>query len=384
MKKCLLILCLCLALVFCLAACGESSDSGNQAAPADSSAPADSADTSADANADAAAETSGPKTPDDVLHVTVAATPSSGQVFQFISEAHGFAKEEGVDIELVYIDNVPDALTALAAGKVNAISTYGTGGPLVQIAQGVDLDIFGGYMIIGETPIFGKPETEFKDLNSFVGKKIGLSTNGTADSTMRCILWDAGIYDQVEWVEIKKSQDVLQAIANGEIDFGGTPTGHQIQAQKLGLEVKMWPDEYYPNHSCCRMLADGTWIEDENNQEALYRLLRAYLRAEEYFQTHKEEAVELVCENLDLDKETVESFVLSEHFELNTDPYKSACIKMWNKFQEFGRIDPNTEVNIEDHINTAIYERALTDLINDYPDSQFFKDKMQQFEENDK
>lgn len=353
MKKLLSLLAIGLLMVFALTGCGSS-------------------DTEAD-NADQTASA------DDVLTVSVAAQPNSGQVFQYLAEEHGFLDEEGINVEMVYINNGTDAFSALSAGQVDILSTYGTGSPLIQIGSGQDYTIFGGYMIIGETPCFGKPETEWKDLNSFVGKKIGITRFGTPDVVLKGILYDAGILDQVEFVEYKKNQEVLQAVANGEVDFGATATGYELQAADLGLEIKMWPDDYWPNHSCCRMVAQTKFLEE--NEEAVYRLFRAYLRAEEVLQDNKDEVVELVVKNLDLDQATVESFVYSEHMKYDTDPYKNSVITMWDKMKAFGYIDAD-DVNIEDHINTAIYQRALESLIADYPDSQFFQDKMTQFKEN--
>ena len=40
------------------------------------------------------------------------------------------------------------------------------------------------------------------------------------------------------------------------------------------------------------------------------------------------------------------------------------------------------EIDLDNHLNTEIYKRALESLIKDYPDSQFFKDKMEQFKAN--
>ena len=214
------------------------------------------------------------------------------------------------------------------------------------------------------------------------------SRGGTPDVVLKGILSDAGfdINKDVTFVEYKKNTDVLQAVANDEVDFGATATGHQLIAADLGLEVKMWPDEYWENHSCCRMFGTTEWVSE--NEEALYRMMRAYLRAEELMQDEavKEEVVDLVVENLDLKKETVESFVLSEHMKYNTDPYKNSVIKMWNKIFEIGYsgLDSSIkdEVNIEDHINTEIYKKALDSLVEDYPDSEFFKTKQEEFAEN--
>ena len=329
----------------------------------------------------AATTTSDAKTQKDVLKISVAAQNNSGQVFQYMAEARGFLQEEGVDVNMIYINNGTDAFTALASGKVDVISTYGTGGPLIQIANGQDFTVFGGYMIIGETPLFGKAEAEWKNLESFRGKKIGITRGGTPDIVLKGILNDANLLKDVTFVEYKKNQEVLQAIASGEVDFGATATGYELQAADLGLKVKMWPDEYWPNHSCCRMLATGAWMKDEKNQEALYRLLRAYLRAEEAMQGNMDEVVGLVVKKLDLDKPTVESFVKSEHMKYDSDPYKNSVVKMWNKMAGFGYIK-DSNVKVEDHINTVIYKKALDSLVKDYPNSQFFKDRLVQFKQN--
>jgi len=318
----------------------------------------------------------------DELKVSVAAQNNSGQVFQYMAEAHNFLKEEGVDVKMVYINNGTDAFQALVAGKVDVLSTYGTGGPLIQIANNQDFTIFSGYMLTGETPCFGKPETEWTSLESFRGKKIGITRFGTPDVVLKGVLHDAGLYDEVTFVEYKKNQEVLQAVAAGEVDFGATATGYELQAADLGLEIKMWPDDYWKNHSCCRVLAKGSWMKEEKNQEALYRMLRAYLRAEEAMQGNSDEVVDLVVKNLDLDRATVESFIKSPHMKYDNDPYKKSVIKMWDKMKDFGYI-VDTDVQIEEHINTDIYKKALDSLIEDYPDSQFFKDKLAIFKEFD-
>ncbi|MBQ9067442.1 MAG: ABC transporter substrate-binding protein, partial [Eggerthellaceae bacterium] len=329
MKKVLVFAITSMLAVFALAGC-SSGESAASSAPADTSASAAasasadtaasaSADTAASASADAAASASAsadtaasasaassaaaPAAPADTLKVTMAAQNNSGQVFQYIADEHGFLEEEGVDVEMIYINNGTDAFQSMDAGKVDIMSTYGTGSPLIQISSGKDYTIFGGYMIIGETPCYGKPETEWTDLESFRGKKIGITRFGTPDIVLKGILHDAGLYNspedaEVEFVEFKTNQETLQAIANGSVDFGATATGYQLQAEALGLEIKMWPDDYWNDHSCCRMECLTSFIEDPEKQEALYRMFRAFIRAEDYLQDNKAEGVDLVVKNL--------------------------------------------------------------------------------------
>ena len=331
--------------------------------------------------------------PTDTLKIRLGAQPTSGQVFQFIAEKHGFNAEEGIEIEMVWLSNLSDAASALAAEQVDILSTYGTGGPLTQIANGQDFTMFAGYMIIGETPMYGRPETGYTDLSSLKGKRIGITRGGTPDIVLKGILYDAGYSftynetvigtagdpDMIEFIEYKKNTDVLQAIVKGEVDFGATATGYQIQARELGLEVKMWPDDLWNNHSCCRMLATNTFLD--SNQEALYRMLRSFLRAEEYMQDNMQEVSDLVVENLDILKETADSFVLSEHMKYDTDPYTKSVEIMWNKMANFGYLTIG-EIDLNDHMDSTIYKQALESLIADYPDSQFFQDKMTQFNAN--
>lgn len=384
MKKLLFLPSLLLTAALALSACSG----GNGTASAPSQQPSTEPDTAPASTAPAQSA------PDDVLKIRVGAQPTSGQVFQFIADKHGFNEEEGVEVEMVWLSNLSDAASALAAGQVDVLSTYGTGGPLTQIANGQDFNLFAGYMITGETPLYGKPETEYTDLDSLRGKRIGITRGGTPDIVLKGILYDAGYSftyggttiigdendpDMIEFIEYKKNTDVLQAVMKGEVDFGATATGYQIQARELGLEVKMWPDELWPNHSCCRMLCTNTYLNE--NEEALYRLLRSYLRAEEYMQGNMEEVSDLVVENLDLQKETADSFVLSPHMKYDTDPYTKSVQTMWEKMANFGYLSVG-EIDLSDHMNSSIYQRALESLIEEYPDSQFFQDKMVQFTEN--
>ncbi len=315
--------------------------------------------------------------------IKLAAQATSGQVFQFLAEDKGYLKEEGIDVELNYINNGTDAFQALSSGKVDVISTYGTGGPLIQIAKGQDFTMFGGYMIIGATPVFANPNTTYKSVEDFRGKKIAIMRGGTPDIVLKGILYDAGfdLKKDVTFIEMKKNTDVMEAVRSGQADFGSVSTGFELQIAKAGMKIVMWPDELWPNHSCCRMIAKTSWLKE--NPEATQKLLRAYLRAEEAMQKDggMNRVVELTSQKLDMPVETAKSFLLSPHMKYDTDPYKNSIIKMWQKMNGFGYItDP--KVKVEDHIDTANYKSALDSLIKDYPNSDFFKKKLETFNKN--
>jgi len=324
--------------------------------------------------------TSSKTEPAKKLKVTLAAQATSGQVFQYLAKDKGYLDEEGIDVDLSYINNGTDAFSALSSGKVDVISTYGTGGPLIQIANGQEFTIFGGYMIIGATPVFAMPGTKYNSVEDFRGKKIAIMRGGTPDIVLKGILFDAGfdLKKDVTFIEMKKNTDVMEAVRSGQADFGAVSTGFELQIKEAGMNIVMWPDELWPNHSCCRMVAKTSWLKE--NPEAVQRLLRAYLRAEEIMPTNMDRVVELTVKNLDMSVETAKSFLLSPHIKYETDPYKNSVVKMWDKMQKFGYIvDP--KVKIQDHIDTTNYKAALDYLQAKYPNSNFYKEKQKEFNE---
>ncbi len=314
---------------------------------------------------------------EEPLKVSIAAQATSGQVFQYLAEEKKYLEEEGIEVEVQYISNGTDAFSALSAGKVDILSTYGTGGPLMQIANGQDFNIFGGYMITGETPVFALPDTEYKDIESFRGKKIGITRGGTPDIVLKSILHDAGfdIEKDVTFVEFKKNTDTMAAVANGEIDFGAVATGYELQIAEMGMEVKMWPDDLYQNHSCCRMVATNEWLNDDTNKEAAKRLIKAYLRAERDMTDEAivDEVCKLTSEELDIQPEVVESFVKSPHMIYETDPYIQKVVQMWNNMDSFGYL--SADVDLKEHVNSDIYKAALDELTEEYPDDSFYQER---------
>lgn len=313
--------------------------------------------------------------------IKIAAQATSGQVFQYLAEDKGYLEEEGIDTELIYINNGTDAFSALSSGQVDVISTYGTGGPLIQIANGQEFTMFGGYMIIGATPVFSMPDTKYDSVEDFRGKKIAIMRGGTPDIVLKGILHDSGfdLEKDVTFVEMKKNTDVMEAVRKGEADFGAVSTGFELQIAEAGMKIDLWPDELWPNHSCCRIIAKTSWLKE--NPELAEKLLRAYLRAEKDMNENIDRVVELTVENLDMDIKTAESFLLSEHLIYDSDPYKKSIIKMWQSMKSFGYIS-DSSIDIEDHIDTSVYKSALDSLIKKYPDDDFFQQKLKIFNEN--
>lgn len=316
----------------------------------------------------------------ETTHVTVAYAPSQGNLYQMIAADKGFLKDEGLEVEEVLISNGTDTYSALGSGTVDVLLAFGTCRPLAQIANGGEYTIFAGALASGATPIIARNETEFSGLEDFVGKKIGCIPSSTSDITLRALLYNAG-YDleqDFEWVEFKKTMDALEAVRSGQVDFATMPTGQEVIMQQYGLKAVLWPDEYWPNHSCCRVTARTEWLEENPNTATA--LLRAYLRAGEYL-GDTDYTSQLMMNRLNMDQATVDSIVLSEHYQPELDPLKNTVVEVWDMMNNIGYID--SDLDIETHINTELYKQALDQLTAENPDSDYYASKQAFFSEND-
>lgn len=306
--------------------------------------------------------------------IRVAYIPSSGHVFTFIAEDRGFFAEEGLTVERVPINASTDAFASLYGGQVDVLLTYGTSGPLTQLAGGEDIDIFGGYMITGETPIVARPGTGWKGITDLKGKKLGW--NKSTYMVNGPMKWAGIDLDKdVKFISLGTNMEKLEAIKAGEIDYAVISTGHETIIRDMGLEIVAWTDEIWPNHSCCRMATTGKWLD--KNPNAAKALLRAMLRGQEVYETEIDYAVKLTAEKLDVTEEYSRTFLTSPHLGLNLDPFKNTVQKVWKTMLELKLITPAASINVDDHINTTLYKEALDENTKKYPGSSKFYTKMQ-------
>lgn len=367
MKKKLLALLLCTALALCLLPAG--CQQGGGAADGDGSAAADKPDSE--------------KTADELTTIRVSATPFSGQILHAIAEGRGFYEEEGVNVEIQFTHNSSDALPAMLAGHVDVLSTYGTTSALQSISAGDDVTIFAGYMLQGCMPILAREGTEWHGVEDMVGKKV---IGNVSTFYISGPLLDLG-YDpatDVEWVQSVDPVTNMELVRKGEADYAPSTTGLQTQAKELGLEAVAFCSDVLPEYSCCRVWAETDWLEE--NQEAVKRLLKAWLRAQEVLETEPEYAVEVAVEQTELTQEYVEGFIYDDHFMIRLDPHWKAVSRAWDYLYRLDALPDADSVDVlKAHFNSELYKQALDECSEQYYDDnpEFYDYYQQYYEEVD-
>ncbi|OUP00526.1 metal ABC transporter substrate-binding protein [Drancourtella sp. An210] len=364
MKKRILAAILAMAMTFSLAACGNSNEEKTDGKKANDNAPEQS--------------------------VVKWNCGTSGNVLLTIAEEKGYLKDEGISIEYVEANANADAMTLLATGKVDVVSNAGTSNPLQQIASGVDLTIFGGHMVEGCMPVVAKTGAEWNGIESFVGKKVAVNPSYFAFTGA---VMDLGYEDPlsvVEWETYSDYNDALAAVVRGDVDYALMGTGQNLAVQEMAangeIDIVSYQSEIMENYSCCRMEGQTKWVNE--NPNTVKAIIRALLRAQSYYENHKDEAVKLHAERIDATEEYVSAYMLDEeHYFVSVDPLKNSVERAWDILDKTGFLDEKAkDIDINDHINTTLYEEALKEATEKYGDEDpdFYKEMQTFFEQNNK
>ena len=307
------------------------------------------------------------------------ARDNSGNAFVAIALDKGWFDEIGLKIEEIPIDADADALAAIIAGQVDIFSNYGTSVPLQYIASGEDLTIIGGYMATGCTPIIAKKGTEWKGIRSFVGKKVASSPSSYSFTGPLLELGYDPLKD-VEWVTLRTSSDGIAAVEAGEVDFAAVGTSRNYEISRLdNIEVMAYTSDIMPYYSCCRMVTTTDFLKKHPN--TIKQLMKILLRAQCYYENHREESMELMARNLAVPLDYVKAYMPNEHFRISVDPLKNQVVRGWNILDKTGFLSENAKnIKLEDHLDTSYYQEALAMAKAEYYDEDpKFYDRMEKF-----
>ena len=109
-------------------------------------------------------------------------------------------------------------------------------------------------MIIGETPLYGKPETEYTDLDSLRGKRIGITRGGTPDIVLKGILYDAGYSFIYGGTTINRIDEVVVFHPLGEQHIASIA---QIQLKRLYKRLEERGYEIHISDEALKLLSEN-------------------------------------------------------------------------------------------------------------------------------
>ena len=310
----------------------------------------------------------------------------SGNVLVTIADEKGYFDELGIAIEPVSATANANTMALLATGKVDVVSNSGTTSPLQQIASGVDLTIFGGHMVNGAMPVVAKKGTEWKGIESFIGQDVAVNPTYFAFTGAVMNLGYDNPLEVVNWKVYSNYDEALAAVQRGEVKYAlmGTEKNYAI-SQMDDIEIVSWHSEVMPNYSCCRLECQTSWFNQ--NKDTVKNVLKALIRAQSYFESHKDEAIELHAKKINATPEFVAAYMKNSHYLVSVDPLKNSVERAWGILDKTGYLDENAKnIKLSDHLDTSLYEEALKEAEAAYgkEDPAFYERAKKFFNENDK
>lgn len=111
------------------------------------------------------------------------------------------------------------------------------------------------------------------------------------------------------------------------------------------------------------------------------------MRAQADYEANKEEAVKLMAKKIEASEEYVAAYMLNDHYTVSVDPLKNSVIRAWGILDKTGFLSETAKnINIEDHINTDLYEQAMAEAKAEYgaENPDFYAGLESFYAENDK
>lgn len=137
--------------------------------------------------------------------------------------------------------------------------------------------------------------TEWKGIESFIGKKVAVNPSYFAFTGAVMDLGYENPLEVVDWEIYSDYNDALAAVVRGDVTYALMGTGQNLAVQDMAangeIDIVSYQSEIMENYSCCRMVAQTDWIND--NPNTVKAIIRALLRAQSWYEANKEEAVKL-------------------------------------------------------------------------------------------
>lgn len=322
------------------------------------------------------------KAPDEVVTLKVGMIGKDIKTACIImAKELGYFDEAGVDVQFEKVNSLPDGLTAVSMDKLD-ILPYGSIPSCSFISQGIDVVIFGGTISEGSEGVT-KDDVKYTDLKQFEGKKIACFRMETGHMVLKGLLRDAGV--KADFIYMDSQQSIVEAVNKGEADIGMVNSGFGYVAMQSGLHVGFQVGDFESNFPCCRQTASRTAVNDK--RDALVRFEMAALRAYDTFLNDKETAIKTLAAYCGQDESYVEAIMYGtadydNAMIVSLDPNRKKVADFYEVMKGNEDIDPETPYDINDYIDTTIYEDALKNMIKIGDNKDLYEKLLTEYEEN--
>lgn len=296
----------------------------------------------------------------------------------------GYYEEEGLDVTFENIASLNDGLTAIELGKLD-ILPMGIIPTITFNAQGSDFVIYGGTIAEGSQVVVTEENKDsISELTDFGGKKIACVRPETGHMIAEGLMRDAGVDvdNTVEFIEMDGFQSVIEAVQKGTADAGFVNSGFGQVAEQQGLSIALNVGDVAPDAVCCRQTTSRKVLDEK--RDALVKFQIANLRAYKLTLEDKETATQKLMDFSGQPQEYVDYCIYADVMKISMDPAKNRIDEFYKVMDANGDIPADSKWDLEQAVDTSVYEEALTEMQNRYPDDQVWNQLQEEFAKNNR
>ncbi|MGH8475336.1 MAG: ABC transporter substrate-binding protein [Blastocatellia bacterium] len=281
------------------------------------------------------------------MPITVAAIPA------YVASEKGFWKEEGLEVNRQMFSAGRLALDALLSESAEVMSVSET--PLVHaILKGNEVFIVLTVTEHQETKFIGRKDQGIEKPEDLRSKRIATLPGTNSDYFMYEFLQAHGMFVGDVKVTNLAPPDMVTALVSGNIDgyFAWEPHVNYAQKRIVDQATVFVPGELYHGRHCIAM--NRKYVEQ--HPDIVEKLVRGFLRAEQFVEDHSEEAKQIVAKITGLEIDTVETLWQEYHVKIELDKGLLAILEKEGNWAR--AIDPQSTGTVESVVS-AVYTKAL-------------------------
>ncbi len=237
-----------------------------------------------------------------------------------IAENQGFFSEFGLDVECVYMANVPEIAAIMANGeaKIACANNYST--PTWRV-NGAPCKIIAPTCNMGGTQcLLLRKDIEISSAKDLEGLTMGMVSGSTQYVTFRNMCKDLGVDPDSITISTLQFPDQLSALSAGDIDIMAVPEPWVTKAQTQcdAFLLCSGTKSYIPGAEgdvlWCNMYAtlnaNDAWAAE--NPETVKNMLLAFQKATAFINDNRDESVKILAAHIGMD-ETDTAKIMSEN-----------------------------------------------------------------------
>jgi len=98
---------------------------------------------------------------------------------------------------------------------------------------------------------------------------------------------------------------------------------------------------------------------------------KGLIKAYKFFNENQNKSIDDIQKYVNVDKEVIRQSTWNNYFYASPDPNKKGVEEYYQMMRDSGYI--NTDIKIEDHIDSTVYKQALDELIQENPNDSFYQ-----------